>query len=220
MAASYPQQTGAPQGAHGHGAPAGGGLPPELEVRRAALEALGFRVVFADSVSVIATRARWYWDAFFTKLTTVVWVKRVRTLTAHDMEVDRQWLAANASNLDPSTLPVGFQKGRSSVVVYLADQASDDARARAASSPPIEFGSVSLAGILEGAGHRHCFMGTPMWGAVFYGKLKFLVQKMIAPAEGPPKEPVSLLGAGMVIFLLGTMALAFCGVPLMMALSR
>lgn len=191
-------------------------LLPELQQRRAELERLGFSIVYQDDQSVIGTRAKWHWDCFFVKLTTVAWVKRVQEVSAQLMIQDRQWLQANASRLDPSKLPVGFQKGRAATIVYLADRAWDDAKQAVTTSPPIELGAIFLPAIRLGTNESFTFTGTPLWGAALYPKIKFIVRRLLDPQHPDAKEPISVVGAVM-IAILGLMFLFFPALALLAA---
>jgi hypothetical protein len=200
-------------------APVASQRPPELEQRRAELERMGFKIVYEDSQSVIGTRAKWHWDCFFVKLTTVAWVKRVPEVSAQTMEADKQWLKANAARLDPSALPIGFQKGRCAAIVYLADRAWDDAKARAGATPAMEFGAIFLTAIRESTGEVHAFTGTPLWGAALYPKIKFVVRRLLDPMSPDAKEPLSMVGAIMVVILGLMLVFCFCGLPLLVLLG-
>lgn len=190
-------------------------LLPELQQRRDELERLGFSIVYQDAQSVIGTRAKWHWDCFFVKLTTVAWVKRVQEVSAQLMLQDRQWLQANGSQLDPSKLPVGMQKGRAATIVYLADRAWDDAKQAAMSSPPIEFGAISLPAIRLVSGESFSFTGTPLWGAALYPKIKFIVRRLLDPQHPDSKEPLSMIG----VVLIAILGLMILGLPALALLA-
>lgn len=195
------------------------GLDLELASRRTELERQGYRVIEEEPQLLTAVRSRWYWDCAVTKLTLLVRVRRVQWVTAQLMHADRKWLNQHAGELDPSALPRGFQKGRAVVVIYLADDADEDARQLAAKPPSMEFASFQMAAILEGSGRQTWYSSTRIWGAVYYPKFRHAIQRMIDPAAPSAGEPVSALGV-VLLLLIVLPLLALCCMPaLLMALD-
>ncbi len=191
----------------------------DLGPRRAELERQGYRVIEDEPQLLTAVRSRWHWDCVVTKLTLLVRVRRVQRVTVQLMRADRDWLNQHAGDLDPSALPRGFQKGRAVVVIYLADEADDEARALAAQAPTLEFASFQMAAILEASGQESWYSSTRLWGAVYYPKFQHAIRRMLDPVSPAGNEPISVLGAVLMLMMLVPLALMCCGFPLLTALG-
>ncbi len=195
------------------------GLDLDLPSRRIDLERQGYRIIEEQPQLLTAVRSRWYWDCAVTKLTLLVRVRRVGRVTGQLMQADRKWLNQHAGELDPSALPRGFQKGRAVLVIYLADDADEDARQLAARPPSMEFASFQMAAILESSGRQTWYSSTRLWGAVYYPKFRHAIQRMIDPAAPATGEPVSALGVVLLLMIVLPL-LALCCLPaLLMALN-
>lgn len=191
----------------------------DLQARKVELLRLGFRMLAEDTTSFVAVRSKWYWECMVTKMTTIVVVRRVASVTADDIGADAKWILANADKLDPSGLPTGFQKGRIYLAVYLADHVDESAWARAAKKPWADFGTFFVPAVRD-ASRSAYFSGTRIWGAVFYPIFRFLLGRLVEPWQpAPEKEPLSvpgLVSTLLVLFLLIGMCLCF---PLGMILA-
>ncbi|MCU0676205.1 MAG: hypothetical protein MUE69_25865, partial [Myxococcota bacterium] len=121
----------------------------DLGARKAELLRLGFRLIAEDATSFVAVRSKWYWECMFTKMTTLVVVRRVAAVSAEDIGADAKWILTNADKLDPSALPTGFQKGRIYLAVYLADRVDETAWARAAKKPWSDFGTFFVPAVRD-----------------------------------------------------------------------
>jgi hypothetical protein len=179
-----------------------------LDAQRKDLETLGFRIVSEREDELVAVRPKWHWDCLFTKLTYVVFVRRTPNLTVADIEADRTRLQDQAKQIDPSALPRGFQKGVVVLTCYLADHVDPAARELCEQSPKVRFAFFYLPAVLDqSSGRAHYIRSTPMWGALFYGKFRHIIGRLLEPARTSGGEPVSVAG---VVFtcVLGLLILA------------
>lgn len=165
-----------------------------------ALEALGFAVVQDGPGYVDLLRCRWHLDLVFTQVTAVVRVRHMERVDASIMESDRQDLIEVRKRKDPSMLPRGFQKGALTVATYIADSATPDAIEFAEQAPKAQFAATHISGIKHGE-QITSYTGTRIWGAMYYGLLKFLVRTALDP-KGEP-ESISKVGAVMSVMLGG-----------------
>jgi hypothetical protein len=172
----------------------------QLAEQRQVLESMGFRVLEEQADQLVAVRSRWHLECMLTKLTYVVFVRRVGVLTAAEIDADRERLAARARSLDPSALPRGFQKGVAVLTVYLAERVEPDARALCARKPQLRFAFFYLPAARDAsAGESFYLRSTPAWGMIYYGKFRHLVRRLLDPALSGG-EPLSI--SGLVITLL------------------
>ncbi len=177
------------------------------------LEAIGCNVVLEEEGRWVGVRSPFYWDVGFTKMTQVIMVREVEHLSSADLDVDLTWLQDNASSLDPSSLPRGFQKGIGVMAFYHAKTADPDAVARLSSKQKMAFASFFYpAGVV--GGELKMLTSTPMWGAAYFGKFRWLAKKVLT-GQGPEKEPISWMlpivlgmcfGAPVLVFLCGGIA--------------
>jgi hypothetical protein len=188
-----------------------------LDEQRAEMERLGYAIVSQSDSQVVGVRTRWFWDCFATSLTTVIFVRSVEALTAPLVEEEGRRMVAQARDIDPSSLPLGFQKGRAVVAIYVADQVAPDAQRLCNSPQPVRFATLFFPAALErSSGQVHYLRRTPMWGGVYFGKLRYPVQRLIDPANALEKEPISAFGSvlGAVMLLFTAALLCGCGVSL------
>ncbi|MEZ4251817.1 MAG: hypothetical protein R3B99_26705 [Polyangiales bacterium] len=174
----------------------------DLAARKTELQRMGFRLLAEDATSFVAVRSKWYWECMFTKMTTLVVVRRVANVTAEDIGNDAKWILTNADKMDPSGLPTGFQKGRIYLTVYLADRVDDSAWARAAKKPWADLGTFFVPAVRD-ANRSEFFRGTRIWGAVYYPIFQFLLGRLVEPWQpAPDKEPLSTSGMVMTLLVL------------------
>jgi len=172
----------------------------QLTEQRQVLESMGFRVLEEQADQLVAVRTRWHLECMFTKLTYVVFVRRVGVLSASEIDADRERLAARARSLDPSALPRGFQKGVAVLTVYLAERVEPDARELCARKPRLRFAFFYLPAARDvSAGESFYLHTTPAWGMIYYGKFRHLVRRLLDPAISGG-EPLSI--SGLVVTLL------------------
>jgi hypothetical protein len=192
----------------------------DLGARKAELLRLGFRVIAEDATSFVAVRSKWYWECMFTKMTTLVVVRRVAAVSAEDIGADAKWILTNADKLDPSALPTGFQKGRIYLAVYLADRVDETAWARAAKKPWADFGTFFVPAVRD-ASRAVYFSGTRIWGAVYYPIFQFLLGRLVEPwRPAPEKEPLSVSGLIMTLLVLFMLIGACLCIPLAIAIGN
>jgi hypothetical protein len=175
-----------------------------LEPQRQELQRLGFTLVDAEDGTVIGVRRKWHLDCILTRITYVVFVRHVEHLTAEVIEHDRVELEQRARGLDTSILPRGFQKGVAVITAYVAGQVDDGARSLCEQKPKTRFAYFYLPGVIDaGTGQVHYLRRTPAWGALFFSKFRFLMQRMLQPGAGAAHWPVSVAGS-----LLGALIIA------------
>ena len=177
-----------------------------LEAQRKELQSLGFKIVSEKDDQLVAVRQKWHWDCMFTKLTYVAFVRRIAHLTVAEIDADRTRLQDQARQIDPSALPRGFQKGVAVLTCYLADRVDPDAQQMCGQSPKVRFAFFYLPAVLDGAtGNAHFVRSTPAWGALFYGKFRHIIGRLLEPARTTGGEPVSIGGVvltGIVVLVL------------------
>ncbi|MHB0915103.1 MAG: hypothetical protein ACYC57_10765 [Thermoleophilia bacterium] len=179
---------------------------------REALERMGYAIVEAGTDRIVAVRNKWYWDCIATNVTFAVFVQVVTSLDAARIEADVDRLIAEVDDLDPSKLPQGLQKGRVVLPVYVAVSVTPDARAKLNSEMKLRFATLVFPAALDsGTGEVFYLRTTPVFGSVYYSKLRFVAQSLLEPGEAPNKEPFSvpgaLLGGGLLFLLLLTVPL-------------
>ena len=68
--------------------------------------------------------------------------------------------------------------------------------------PPVSTGARD-----GGTGVLHFLRTTPLWGAIYFSKLRFLIEKVLAPGEGGKSWPVSVGGIALTLFVFGVLGL-------------
>ena len=184
-----------------------------LDDQRTELERMGYAIVSATESDLVAVRSRRCWDGLATKLTAVVFVRSLPSLTGAEIQADAARMLAAAKDVDPSRLPQGLLKNRAAIAVYLAGTVEPEARQICASPQPVRLPSLFYPATLErSSGTAYYSKATPLWGGVFYAKFRYLVQRLLEPASAAATEPVSLFGVVMTVLagallLLGLAAL-------------
>jgi hypothetical protein len=174
-----------------------------LAQRRAELERLGFQIVEETQETLVATTRRFHFDCMFTSVSYVVFVRHVPELTAELIEQDRLELQQRASSLDPSRLPRGFQKGTAVLTAYLADRVTPEARALCETKPKVRFAYFYLPAVLDrSTGLAHYLRTTPIWGALFFSKFRFLHESLLADTPTGGSWPVSGFGIFLTAFVI------------------
>lgn len=157
---------------------------------------LGYTIVTDDATQLVALRSKWHWDCVASKITFVVYVRPVERLTAQMIAADREPLIAHAKALDPSKLPPGFQKGLAVVPVYIADVVEPDARLVLEGEQAFAMGIFYFPAAFDRASGSALFLRrTPVLGWVLFSKLRHVAGRLLEPAQTPSREPVSKLGA-------------------------
>lgn len=191
-----------------------------LEQQRAELERLGYSIVEQSEYEVVGVRSKWYWDCFATNMTVVVFVRATGPLHAVHIQSQTEATIARAKQLDPFRLPVGFQHGRAVVPVYLADGLQPDAQYLCASEQPMRYGVQFFPAALDKTtGQAHYLRTTPIWGAVYFAKWRYLVQHLIEPHNAEDREPISKFGTVYGIVLLVLVLGMLLGLPLLFFLA-
>ena len=149
-------------------------------------------------------------DCIATKITYVIFVKKVDELTADRIDRDREELGARAKGLDPSVLPRGFQKGVAVLSMYVADRVEESARQMCLSKPKARFAHFFVPAVLDkSSGQTFFIQGTPAWGALYYSKYRFLIRRLLEPATAPASWPLSVGGIVLGLLILLLMAVSF-----------
>lgn len=179
-----------------------------LDAQRSELEQLGFRIVEQSGDGLLAITKKFHWDCVLTSLSYVVLVREIAELTPAVIEADRRDLEQRTRQLDPSILPRGLQKGIAVIVAYLAERVTPEARSLCESNPKVRFAYFYLPAARDGATDRvHYLKTTPVWGAVYFSKLRFIVQKVLTPGKGDSTWPVSLGGAALTLFIVAALVM-------------
>ena len=162
----------------------------DLDAQRAELTRLGYAIVSQDDEGVVATRSAWYPDAIASRLRCVVFVRPVTVLDVSILTQDRAHMLTVARELLPSVLPRWLQKSRAVVAVYLADAVDPDARAFCESPQALgPFESLFYPAALDrSSGASYYWQGTPLWGGVYFSKLRFLVRRLTGPTAEPARN--------------------------------
>ena len=183
-----------------------------LDQQRAELEKLGYAILSQTDDEIIAVRRKWFWDCIATNLTMVLFVQAVETLTAARIEADAARMIARAKEADPSSLPLGFQHGRAVVLVYLAGRVEPDAQLLCSSSQKMRFSVMFFPAALDqSSGRAYYLRSTPFWGSLYFGKLRYPVQRLLEPAAAPEHEPASVYGIVLGVFMLALFIAVVCG---------
>jgi len=173
-----------------------------LQAQRSELERLQFKIVKESDDSIIAFRKKWHWDCLFTRLTYVVFVRKVAKLDLETIERDRNELSGEAKRLDSPLIPRGFQKGFAVLTFYLAETIDDSARERLTTKPKVRFAFFYLPSALDQkTGKTYYLQDTPIWGYIYYGKFRYLTQRLLNPASPTGTEPFSPAGIGITVFI-------------------
>ena len=182
------------------------------------LERLGFNLVSAENTEYqIGIRQKWYWDCIMTKLTQLVVVRTVETLTLDIMEQDRRFLEEKAKSLDPSRLPKGMQKGSAIIMCYKAKEITPEAKLRCIEKPSARFAFFYVPAVLDlSTGECHYIKSTPVWGAIYYAKFRFIIRQVLGQEEPKDTEPLSKIGLSITLFLFFVISLQIIVLSLMM----
>ena len=180
---------------------------PPLDSRRAELERLGFKII-PSSNGVIGARGKFYWDCGFTKLNVVVFVRQVELLDEATFESLKDEINEISKGVSTTVLPRGFQSGQAVVGVFIADQFDEALKHRLASSRSRGSFAKTFFPILIDAKSESAsyYQKTPLVGGVYYGKFRWLAERLAKPGASDEKEPVSLMGAAVSFAMIAILA--------------
>lgn len=179
-----------------------------LHAARTELERIGFRIAKDEAESVIAVRSKFHWDCMFTKVTYVVFARHVANLDPATLDADRARLETEGRSLDPSMLPRGLQKGTAVLTAYYADAITPEAVTQLDQKPKVRFAFFYMPGARQCETHpAHFIRSTPMWGALYYSKFRWVLGRLLEPTTTPEKEPLSMAGGIFTLFLVLVIAL-------------
>lgn len=179
-----------------------------LPTQQAELKRLGFKTLKIEpGVLIMASGRSFYWDCLLTFMNYTIFVRKVERLSAEVMDSDRTRFQALAKELNPASLPRGLQSGNAVLTVYIANEINTDAQQLCKKTRSISgFAKFYLAGALDTTQNNKYFATkSPLVGMVYYGKFRYLINRLLDPKTAPEKEPLS--GSG--VFLLAVMALLF-----------
>lgn len=170
-------------------------LDQDLLARQAELEQLGFKVLQVEPDQIVAGRSSFYWDCIFTMMNYTVFVRRVTTLSEQIIKGDRPQLLTSAKTLNQSALPRGFQSGNAILVVYLADEIEHEAQSLCKSGARLSFAQFYLPAAVNVTSKATFVVNhTPPWGAVYYCKFRYILNRLLAPQGRLNREPSSIIG--------------------------
>lgn len=172
------------------------------------LKRLGYTIVHEAEDHVVAVRKKWHWDCFFTKLTTIVSLRKVDKLESKDIEIDREKLAEDWKSYDSDILPRGLQRGVAVLPVYLAGEVGEEAHKDCTTAPRMRWAYFFVPACYDESTDEALFLkSNPVWGRMYYPKFRFLWQRLLTPDDAPPKEPVSMMGILLLLFILAMFVL-------------
>lgn len=175
-----------------------------LELQRSELKRFQFQIVKDEPETLIGLRQKWYPDCLLTKLTDVVFVRKVQHLSVDIIEADRDQLQTDAKQLNPSLLPRGFQAGVAVITIYIADRVDFEAQSLCKQKPKIRFAWFYLPAALEQSSSKVFYLkDTPMWGFIYYSKFRYLIRRLLQPTDAPVQEPKSVVGVVFGVVLVG-----------------
>ena len=184
-----------------------------LETQLTELDRLGFKIVSRRDKQAIAVRQKWHWDCMATRLTYIVFIRAVDELTRLEIDTDREELLSKASELDPSILPRGFQKGTAVIAAYVAAKVRPDAREQCTAKQRWRFAFFYFPAACEESSDTTFYLKeTPLWGALYFGKFRYLAQRLLDPHRAPKREPISTLGVVFTVFFLLWLAILLLGI--------
>jgi len=183
-----------------------------LVTRQAELERLGFQVLQVEPETLIAGRRSFYWDCMFTFVNYTVFVRRVTALSVQMLESERTQFLLRSKTLNPSSIPPGFQSGNAVLVVYIADQVDIDAQLFCEHQVRLGFAQFYIPAVLD-LSRESAFLlrHTPLWGAVYYSKFRYILGRLLSPRGRPNQEPLSISGVitALLVFLLFILPVIF-----------
>jgi hypothetical protein len=73
----------------------------------------------------------------------------------------------------------------------------------------VRFAYFFLPAVHDGAtGLVHYLKTTPAWGAIYFSKLRFVLQKVLTPGEGGSAWPLSVGGAVLTLFVVASLVVS------------
>ena len=184
-----------------------------LDRRRETLEALGFVVVEHLEDGFLAMRRKWHMDVF-SRLTTLVRVRRADSLTRAEMLAGDHELQLAFKQHDTGRIPRGFQHGWVLIDAWVVDQPEADAVQYARSKVGKGYARTWHPVILTPGGAQ--YVASALFGRAYWPKTHQIIQALETGEVGP--EPSSGLGvfAGLVMAAnVVIVSLMCCGLPVL-----
>jgi hypothetical protein len=172
------------------------------------LKQMGYSIAHKSDSELVGVRSKWYLDCYATKLTLIVFVKHIASLDENKIKDDIEKAIALSETYDKSFLPLGFQRGRAVIPIYLSNDVSPGVKTFCSDPQPVRFSLIVFPAVFDLSYKTvHYLRKTPIIGSVYFPKLRYLVQRLIDPAKAAKKEPISCLGIifgsiSLVLFLL------------------
>lgn len=185
-------------------------LNSSLVAQKAELERLDFQILQADQDRIVARRRSFYWECFLTFVNYTIFVQRVKSLSAETILHDRDRLIPESKELNRSRLPRGMQSGNAILVVYVADRVQPDAQKLCERQGKLGFAEFYVPAALDlEQNAAFLIQKTPAWGAIYYGKFRYILARLLSPQGAPNQEPRSSLGMTLFVITFGFPLLCF-----------
>lgn len=194
-------------------------LDQSFIAQQAELERLGFKILEAERNTLIASRRSFYWDCILTFVNYTVFVQRVTTLSAEMILSDRDRLISESKQINRSSLPRGMQSGNAVLVVYVADRVNPDAQELCERQGRLGFAQFYVPAALD-LNQNAAFLirKTPIWGAVYYSKFRYVLARLLSPQGTPNQEPLST--SGIILLVLTVLPLLLIAILFLVLLMR
>jgi hypothetical protein len=92
------------------------------------LISMGYSIVRQSDIKIVGVRSKWHFDCYATQLTLVVIVKHIPELDENKIKDDIENAINLSESFDKSFLPLGFQRARAVIPIYLSSNISTDAK--------------------------------------------------------------------------------------------
>lgn len=195
-------------------------LDPSLIGQQAELERLGFQILQVEPNRIIASRRSFYWECLLTFVNYTIFVQRVDKVSAAMILNDRDRLIPESKQVNRSPIPRGLQSGNAVLVVYVGDRVEPDAQELCERQGKLGFAEfyVPAAFDLE-RNAAFLIRKTPVWGAIYYSKFRYILARLLSPQGTPSQEPLSKLGIAITVIGFGFPILCFAFVLLILVLG-
>ena len=211
MAHSDTRETFAPPTSWRSESPTEPHRPASLVASAHELRERGFDILEQDARQLRAVRRQLHGD-LLTRIQVVVWLKRVDTVDAATIQHDRADLDRWTDQSDfTSPFPT-----RLTLLGYLAERVTPDARAQIALGPRMGFGRFTSVGARDSEG-VYVFRRRRLVGLAFFPLVNFLTLTLLAPQPGDEPRVVWVWA---LILTIGTLPLVGTALWILSVLSR
>ncbi len=168
------------------------------------LQQLGFEILRTEPLILIAKRRTFYWECFLTFVNYTMFVRRVERLSAAMILEEREKFLNQSKALNRSKLPRGIQSGNAILVAYIADRVDEDAQRLCEYNSKKYFAQFyQTAALNTQTSQTYLLKKTPLWGAVYFGKFTYLLNRVLLPQVQTHQEPLSTLGIVLTTLFVG-----------------